>query len=78
MKRSDAIKLIQNKLSKYNSEHYSYDSTSHAKEILAELEKEAMKPIGYYGLIASGKKYNQDTDQGRDVEFFRNWEPEDD
>jgi len=76
MKREDILDLIETTLTKYNSGHYSYDSTRHSKEILTVLEAAGMKPTGYHGVMASGKKYDPTTDQGRDVEYFHNWEPE--
>ena len=74
MKRSEILDEITFILDK---EVGDLDFPSISEVILKMLEELGMKPKGYYGLMASGKKYNKDTDQGRDVEYFHYWEPED-
>lgn len=73
MKRSEAVLFIAESL----IEPHSDDPIIEAGIILKKLEKYGMKPPRYTGLIANGKKYDRNTDSGRDVQDFYDWEPED-
>jgi hypothetical protein len=72
MKKSDAIKTLLAKSS-------SLVTKEQAEETIDILQKLGMKPPCYAGLMASGKKYdkNKKEHQGREVEIFSYWEPED-
>lgn len=78
MKRSEIVNLIAEFLWKSNDE-YGLKSIAKedAQELLKKLEQAGMKPKGYYGLL-SGVKYDPNNleHQGRDVEYFHNWELE--
>ncbi len=54
------------------------DVTRLSALILKHIEGLGMIPTGYKGLVANKKKINPDTDSGRDIQYFRDWEPEDD
>ncbi len=75
MKRSHIILSIAECLIE---PHYPEDPMKEAAYILEKIERFGMLPPTYTGLIANGKKYNKETDFGRDVMSVRGeWEPED-
>ena len=73
MKRSEVLLEISYIL---DMERDNLSSPDLAKLILNTVEGMGMKPKGYYGIMATGEKYDQEKHQGRDVEYFHYWERE--
>jgi hypothetical protein len=81
MKKSDLIQDIASELiiSGYDvlDLGIGYDKAKVIADILLKrIEKEGMIPPGWVAVMATGKKYNPETDQGRDVLNRYGWEPE--
>lgn len=76
MKRSDMVAKIYNKLHGTSVSDMCY-GPDFAEKLLTFIEDLGMTPPSYTGLIANGRKFNKENDFGRDVQFFRDWEPED-
>jgi hypothetical protein len=73
MKRSEAIARLH-----WYMPIESQFSKSDCDRLLDFIESAlAMRPESYQGLVATGKRYNPETDQGRDKQMFNDWEPED-
>lgn len=75
MKRSEMITVLLDAINENQYQDY-YWLPHEAERVLSILEKAGMKPKGYYGLMSTGEPYNKDLHQGREVEYFHNWEPE--
>lgn len=73
MKRSEVVEKLNEQRTLFPS---GQDMSSQA--IINFLVKLGMTPPPYEAVMATGKKYNKDTDQGRDVFIAKGWEPEDD
>lgn len=76
MKRSEMVKKIHDTLNGHPIGDMCY-GPDFADKVLTFIEDLGMTPPSYTGLIANGRKYDKENDFGRDVQFFRDWEPED-
>lgn len=74
MKRSEMIKVMKHASATGPS---AVNMDKYLSNILTSIEKTGMKPPRYIGVTATGKKYNKETDFGRDTWDFNDWEPED-
>lgn len=77
MKRSDALRALCVTLDKNGHCGCVTDTETMAGKILNALQVLGMRPPYYTTVVATGKKYDPETDQGRDVITRQEWEPED-
>lgn len=73
MKKSEMVDYLTTHINELN-----YTTTTELVNIVLFLvSQKGMKPPYYTTVVATGKKYNPETDQGRDVISRQDWEPED-
>ncbi len=77
MKRSEMIELMWNFIQQVQCGNVYYMDKTDTSKLLNKMEQAGMYPERYEAVMATGKKYNSETDQGRDTIIVNGWEPED-
>jgi len=75
MKRSEMLELIKFQLGFYK-EHDMGSLDNEAFDLLGCIEKAGMQPPIFIARVATGKKYNPETDFAADTYVARGWERE--
>ncbi len=77
MKRSEMVGKLRDVLMQFmpNEKHDNLRNLI-ADVLLTEAEREGMTPPWYEAVLATGKKFNKDTDFARDTTIYKGWEPE--